>query len=86
MAQMTYYVVQQFKEDPNTGAVYPIDPVEKSNKVSAELALRNLAEPVVGAIAFSRTGDPATGEWADAVVLATKGEIPPEFFEERLPW
>ncbi|ACL58730.1 hypothetical protein [Methylobacterium nodulans] len=86
MTQITYYVVQQFKKDSNTGAVYPIETVEKSNKVSAELALRNLAEPVVGAIAFSRTGDPATGEWADAVVLATGGEMPPEFFEGRLPW
>jgi hypothetical protein len=28
-----------------------------------------------GALAFSRTGDPATGEFPDAVVLAQFGEV-----------
>jgi hypothetical protein len=28
-----------------------------------------------GALAFSRTGDPATGEFQDAVVLALFGEV-----------
>jgi hypothetical protein len=28
-----------------------------------------------GAVAFSRTGDPATGEFEDAVVLAHFGEV-----------
>jgi hypothetical protein len=28
-----------------------------------------------GALAFSRTGDPATGEFQDAVVLAQFGEV-----------
>jgi hypothetical protein len=29
-----------------------------------------------GAVAFSRTGDPEIGEWADAVVIARVGETP----------
>jgi hypothetical protein len=32
-------------------------------------------EPHCGAIAFSRTGDPATGEFEDAVILKTVGEV-----------
>ena len=29
----------------------------------------------VGALAFSRSGDPSNGEFGDAVVLATFGEV-----------
>jgi hypothetical protein len=29
----------------------------------------------VGAVAFSRTGDPNTGEFSGAVILATYGEV-----------
>ncbi|WP_425905432.1 hypothetical protein [Nitrobacter sp. TKz-YC02] len=30
----------------------------------------------IGAVAFSRTGDPAGGEFADAVFLKAFGEVP----------
>lgn len=30
----------------------------------------------IGAVAFSRTGDPASGEFADAVLLKTFGDVP----------
>jgi hypothetical protein len=33
-------------------------------------------EGQVGAIAFSRTGDPATGDFADAKVLKKFGDVP----------
>jgi hypothetical protein len=36
---------------------------------------RALAVGHAGALAFSRTGDPATGEFQDAVVLAQFGEV-----------
>ena len=29
-----------------------------------------------GAVAFSRTGDPATGNFSDAIVLRTFGDVP----------
>jgi hypothetical protein len=32
-------------------------------------------QPNCGAIAFSRTGDPALGEFEDAVVLKAVGEV-----------
>jgi hypothetical protein len=37
---------------------------------------RSLAATKAGAVAFSRTGDPNMGEFADAVVLFTAGEVP----------
>jgi hypothetical protein len=30
----------------------------------------------VGAVAFSRTGDPATGEFSDATVIRKFGDVP----------
>jgi hypothetical protein len=30
----------------------------------------------IGAVAFSRTGDPGSGEFADAVLLKAFGEVP----------
>jgi hypothetical protein len=38
-------------------------------------AIARIAENV-GAVAFSRTGDPAVGEFSDAVVLKAFGEVP----------
>jgi hypothetical protein len=34
------------------------------------------AEGHIGAVAFSRTGDPGSGEFADAVLLKAFGEVP----------
>ena len=41
----------------------------------AERRARALALEHAGALAFSRTGDPATGEFQDAVILARFGEV-----------
>ena len=38
-------------------------------------------EPHCGAIAFSRTGDPALGDFEDAVVLKTVGEVDEGFLK-----
>jgi hypothetical protein len=37
--------------------------------------LSRIAENV-GAVAFSRTGDPGSGEFSDAVVLKAFGDVP----------
>jgi hypothetical protein len=36
-------------------------------------------EPNVGAVAFSRSGDPNLGEFQAAVILKTFGEVPDDF-------
>jgi hypothetical protein len=33
----------------------------------------------VGAVAFSRTGDPATGDFTDAELIKKFGEVPDDF-------
>jgi hypothetical protein len=45
------------------------------NPIIAERRGRALAVGHAGALAFSRTGDPALGEFQDAVVLAQFGEV-----------
>ena len=43
--------------------------------IVAERRARTLALEHSGALAFSRTGNPATGEFGDAVILARFGEV-----------
>ena len=44
--------------------------------LAAVARARTLAATKAGAVAFSRTGDPNIGEFAEAVVLYTAGEVP----------
>ena len=43
-------------------------------------AAKRLATSRAGVIAFSRSGDPALGDWDDAVVLWTEGAVPDEAY------
>jgi hypothetical protein len=52
----------------------------ENRSISSEQAIRMAASLAVeeghcGAIAFSRTGDPALGDFEDAVILKTVGEV-----------
>ena len=78
MPTMTYYVALGFKRSEDEGGeIVACDPKEAR---SAEQAIR-MANSVAakeghcGAIAFSRTGDPALGDFEDAVILKTVGEV-----------
>jgi hypothetical protein len=75
MASVTYYVAMGFRRDEE-GELVALDPVEAQSSVSAVSRARLLAGKEAGAIAFSRTGDPDIGEFADAVVLWQGGEVP----------
>jgi hypothetical protein len=48
---------------------------EVMSPIVAERRARALALEHAGALAFSRTGDPTTGEFQDAVILARFGEV-----------
>ena len=67
-----------FKKDEDDGGnIVACDPKEAR---SADQAIRMAASLAVeeghcGAIAFSRTGDPALGDFEDAVILKTVGEV-----------
>jgi hypothetical protein len=73
-ANDTYYVVIPFHHSAQ-GDLEPGLAREAISAVLAQRLARALAAEHVGAIAFSRSGDPETGEFQDPVVLATFGEV-----------
>jgi hypothetical protein len=76
MAAVTYYVVLAFIRSED-GDVVATEPREAPNADRAVRMARSLAatEPHCGAIAFSRTGDPAVGDFEDAVILQAIGDV-----------
>ena len=71
---MTYHAVIAFDRDAE-GDLKPGEAREVMSPVVAERRARALALEHAGAVAFSRTGDPATGDFHDAVILARFGEV-----------
>jgi hypothetical protein len=75
MGNVTYYVAMGFRRGED-GELVALDPVEARTSTSAIARARSFVACEAGAIAFSRTGDPDVGEFADAVVLFKAGEVP----------
>jgi hypothetical protein len=81
MADITYYVALPF-----VAADDGVAPGEASECQSSHAAIRK-AEQLsrvdgnVGAVAFSRTGDPTVGEFSDAVLLKAFGAVPKDLSE-----
>ena len=71
---MTYHVVVVFDWDTE-GDLQPGEAQEVMSPVVAERRARALALEHAGALAFSRTGNPATGEFEEAVLLTRFGEV-----------
>ena len=71
---ITYHVVQTFGW--LDGEIVADEPREMPSAEAARHAIDNLPGTKVGGVAFSRTGNPTTGEFADAVIIAQKGTIP----------
>jgi hypothetical protein len=76
---LTYFVVQAFKPVKGAhGKISADDPIEARDQDHA-MALVARYKPIrAGVIAFRRTGDPTTGEWEDAVIIARHGLVGPE--------
>jgi hypothetical protein len=75
MATVTYYVALAFTRSED-GDIIGCEPKEaQSSDQAIRMANALAVSPAhCGAIAFSRTGDPAIGEFDDAVILKTVGE------------
>lgn len=71
---MTYHVVIAFDADAE-GDLKRGQALEVMSPIVAERRARALALEHAGVLAFSRTGDPARGEFQDAVILARFGEV-----------
>ena len=75
MTMQTYYVVQPYQET-SRGALAALPAIAAGN---ADHALRLVSQHkriAAGVIAFSRRGDPETGDYEDAVVLSRWGRVP----------
>jgi hypothetical protein len=71
---VTYHVVVPFDLIEN-GDLVAGPAHEATSAGSAERGAGELSLKHAGAVAFSRTGDPATGDFQDAVILAKFGEV-----------
>jgi hypothetical protein len=76
MPEITYFVAMPILLADD--GVAPGEAVECTSANAAIMRAEALArkEAHVGAVAFSRTGDPAAGEFSDAVLLKAFGEVP----------
>jgi len=76
VATMTYYVALAFMRSED-GSIVACEPKEARSSDQAIRMASSLAaaECHCGAIAFSRTGDPGLGDYEDAVILKTVGEV-----------
>lgn len=74
MGSLTYHVALPFIRDEEDKLVPGVAKECPTAAIAVSTAKRLAAESA-GATAFSRTGDPATGEFGDAVVLGEFGEV-----------
>ena len=76
MSEVTYYVALPFVAADD--GIAPGEAIECFNPNAAVMRAEALSRKPghVGALAFSRTGDPATGDFGEAKVLRKFGEMP----------
>ncbi len=75
MAAVTYFVALPFVRSED-GDLVAGEAQDKQTAAAAVRAAEAMARTAAGAVAFSRTGDPATGDFADAVVIRQFGDVP----------
>ncbi|MGA7807797.1 hypothetical protein [Bradyrhizobium sp.] len=77
MAEITYYVALPFLQDDNGSPVAgPAEECQTSTTALRRAEMLARAAGHVGAVAFSRTGDPMLGEFKEARLLRTFGQVP----------
>jgi hypothetical protein len=76
MGEITYYVALPFVLADD--GVAPGEAIECFNPNSAVMKAEALSrkEGHIGAVAFSRTGDPSIGEFGDAKLIRKFGDVP----------
>lgn len=81
-SRKTVYVVQSFemRRMGRRMGLGPSAPVAARDDGHARLLLERALHRtgIVGAVAFSRTGDPSTGEFDEPVIIGQVGEVPEE--------
>jgi hypothetical protein len=81
MAEVIYYVALPFVASDD--GLAPGEPVECVNPNAAVMRAEALSrkQGCVGALAFSRSGDPSTGDFSDAKVIRKFGDVPDDLSE-----
>jgi hypothetical protein len=76
MTEVTYYVALPFVVSDD--GVIAGEPAECFNPVAVVVRAEALSrkEGHVGAVAFSRTGNPAIGDFSDAKIIKKFGDVP----------
>ena len=82
MADITYYVAMPFLRD-DSGALVAGAAEECQSATTAlrRAEILSRAAGHIGAVAFSRSGDPIVGEFGDAKLLRTFGDVPGDLNE-----
>jgi hypothetical protein len=77
MAEITYYVAMPFLRD-ESGMLIAGSAEECQSSTTALLRAEMMSRLAgnIGAIAFSRSGDPMMGEFSDARLLRKFGQVP----------
>lgn len=76
----TYFVLLGFQVGKN-GVLIADEPKEIHGGAERCMsAARRLKATRDGVLAFSRTGDPASGDWDDAVVIWSDGVLPEDVY------
>lgn len=75
MGNVTYFVVLPIVRN-EVGDLVAEEGQEAPTAAAAQRRAQGLIGKKAGAIAFSRSGDPAVGEFEDAVVLGRYGDAP----------
>jgi hypothetical protein len=76
MAEVTYFVALPFIAGDD--GVATGEPTECLSPTAVVMRAEALSRKPghIGAVAFSRTGDPATGDFGDAKIIKKFGEVP----------
>ena len=82
MTDVTYYVAMPFAQDdsgaPVAGAA---EECQSPNSALRRAEMLSRQPGNIGAVAFSRSGDPMIGEFSDAQLLRTFGQVPEDLSE-----
>ena len=82
MADLIYYVALPFlQDDAGSSAAGAAEECQSSSAAIRRAELLSRVPGNVGAIAFSRSGDPLIGEFSDAQLLKKFGDVPDDLSE-----
>ncbi|MGJ4940523.1 hypothetical protein ACQR1W_08120 [Bradyrhizobium sp. HKCCYLS1011] len=82
MSEITYYVAMPFTQD-SSGALIAgtAEECQSSTTALRRAEMMSRLDGNIGAVAFSRSGDPMIGAFSDARLLRTFGQVPDDLGE-----